>query len=51
MTSDKKTIKKILKRSECVIRDFNKNNTISVEINGNAMEGHLETRCNAKYWG
>lgn len=43
MTSDKRTINKILKRSECVIRDFNKNNTISVEINGNAMEGHIET--------
>jgi hypothetical protein len=43
MTSNKKTIKKVLKRSTCVIRDFNQNNTISVEINGNAMEGHIET--------
>tara|TARA_B100000795_G_C22419335_1_gene293888 strand:- start:8 stop:472 length:465 start_codon:yes stop_codon:yes gene_type:complete len=44
MTSSKKTIKKVLKRSDCVLRDFNKNNTITIEFNGNAMEGYLETQ-------
>ncbi len=43
LTSNEKTKKKILKSSQCVIKNFNKNNTISIEKNGNAMEGYLES--------
>ena len=41
--SQDKGVKKVLKRSECVIRDFNKDNDITIEFQGNEMEGHIET--------
>ena len=43
LSSDKKTMKKVLKRCEVVLRNFEPGTTITIERTGDDMEGHLET--------
>ena len=43
LSSDKKKMKKVLKRCEVALRNFEPGSTITIERTGDDMEGHLET--------